>query len=168
MLQNFALILFPTLMVFAALSDLLTMTIPNRISLVLISLYFILAVWLGSDWRVIGLHVLAGVAVLAIALLAYAPGWIGGGDAKLVGAIALWVGWEHLLDYGLMASLAGGLVTLAVLVIASLDFSPGLHELPFVRLLAKKVNCVPYGVALAIGGLLIYPQTEIWRGLSAL
>jgi prepilin peptidase CpaA len=168
MLQNFALILFPMLMVFAAFSDLLTMTIPNRISLVLILLYFILAACLGSDWQTIGLHVFAGVLVLAIALLAYLPGWIGGGDAKLVGAIALWIGWEHLLDYGIMASLAGGLLTLVVLAIASLDFSPELNALPCVRLVAKKVNCVPYGVALAIGGLLVYPQTQIWQGLSAL
>ena len=40
--------------------------------------------------------------------------------------------------------------------------------MPFVRLLARNVNCVPYGIALAAGGLLIYPHTEIWRSISGL
>lgn len=168
MLNNLALILFPLLMAFAAFSDLLTMTIPNRVSLILVLAYFLLSAWLGTGWETVGLHLFAGMTVLGLALLAYLPGWIGGGDAKLAAATALWIGWEHLLDYGLLASFAGGVLTLAVMAIAWFDFYPHLQSLPFVRLLVKKVNCVPYGVALGVGGLLTYPQTDVWLGLSAL
>ncbi|MGJ0509616.1 MAG: A24 family peptidase [Methylocystis sp.] len=168
MLQNLALILFPAMMAFAAVSDLLTMTIPNKISLVLVAAYFILAAWLGTPWDAVALHVGAGLCVLALTLLAYLPGWIGGGDAKLAAATALWIGWENLVDYGILASLAGGGVTLIVLAIGWLDFYEYFRAFPFARLLARKFNCVPYGIALAIGGLLIYPHTEMWRGLAAL
>jgi prepilin peptidase CpaA len=168
MLQNLALILFPMLMAFAGASDLLTMRIPNQVSVALALAYFVLAAWLGASWETLVLHAIAGIVVLGLALLAYLPGWIGGGDAKLVAATAVWVGWEHLLDYGVMASVAGGLVTIVVIGIAWFDLSPIFTKFPFVRLLAKRVNCVPYGVALAIGGVFVYPQTEIWQGLAAL
>ena len=101
MLQHFALIIFPALMSFAAASDFLTMKIPNLLSLVLVFGYFVFAAWFGYSWESVALHALAAFLVLVLALLAYLPGWIGGGDVKLAAATALWVGWEHLLGYGI-------------------------------------------------------------------
>jgi len=166
MLQHFALIIFPALMSFAAASDFLTMKIPNLLSLVLVFGYFVFAAWFGYSWESVALHALAAFLVLVLALLAYLPGWIGGGDVKLAAATALWVGWEHLLGYGILTSFAGGILTLLVLGVAYLDFYPWISSAPFIRLLSRKVNCVPYGIALAAGGLLIYPHTEIWRSIS--
>lgn len=78
------------------------------------------------------------------------------------------MGWEHLLGYGVLASFAGGVLTLVIIAVGYLDFYPFMQSLPFMRLLARKVNCVPYGVALGAGGLLIYPHTEVWRSISGL
>src|SRR5690348_14857479 len=88
------LLLFPALMAFAASSDLLTMTISNRISLILAGGFLVLAVSIGMPLTEIGMHIAAGFAVLAVAFACFAFGWIGGGDAKLAAATALWLGFD--------------------------------------------------------------------------
>ena len=60
-------------------------------------------------------HLGAGAVVLAVVFVFFARGWIGGGDAKLAAATALWFGFAHLLDYLLYASLFGGVLTLAII-----------------------------------------------------
>ena len=86
------LLLFPALMAFAASSDLLTMTISNRLSLLLASSFFLLALITGMSFGIIGMHLAAGALVLAVCFGFFAMGWIGGGDAKLAAATALWFG----------------------------------------------------------------------------
>ena len=107
------LMLFPALMAFAASSDLLTMTISNRVSLILVGGFLLMALIIGMSPTVILSHVGAAAVVLVLAFLCFARGWIGGGDAKLAAATALWLGFEHLLTYLVYASLFGGLLTLA-------------------------------------------------------
>ncbi|HBR43399.1 MAG TPA: peptidase, partial [Afipia sp.] len=69
--------LFPALMAFAAASDLFTMTIPNRISLLLVAGFFVLAGFSGMPLSEIGMHVAAGLTVLVIAFACFAFGWMG-------------------------------------------------------------------------------------------
>src|SRR6188508_3003142 len=90
------LLLFPALMAFAAASDLFTMTISNRISLALVAGFFVLALLGGMGLYDIAMHAAAGVTVLAVAFFCFAMGWVGGGDAKLAAAAALWFGFGHL------------------------------------------------------------------------
>ena len=108
-------LLFPALMAFAASSDLLTMTISNRVSLLLAGGFAVLALVTGMSLAEIGWHLAAGAVVLAVAFGFFARGWIGGGDAKLAAATALWFGFGHLLDYVVYASLFGGALTLLLL-----------------------------------------------------
>src|SRR5436190_13187702 len=93
------LLLFPALMAFAAASDLFTMTISNRISLLLLAGFVVLAVLGGMSLHAISMHIAAGFAVLTIAFVCFALGWVGGGDAKLAAATALWFGFDHLVVY---------------------------------------------------------------------
>src|SRR5205814_318790 len=93
------LVLFPAMMAFAASSDLLTMTISNRVSLILIGGFFLFALVIGLSASTILWHIGAGCMVLAVAFGCFAMGWIGGGDAKLAAATALWFGFDHLLPY---------------------------------------------------------------------
>src|SRR6188508_2883702 len=109
------LLLFPALMAFAASSDLFTMTISNRVTLVLVAGFFALALFTGMSFDAVLWHMAAAAAVLAVTFTFFAQGWIGGGDAKLAAATALWLGFAHLLDYLLYASLFGGVLTLALL-----------------------------------------------------
>src|SRR6266550_4286483 len=60
-------------------------------------------------------HVGAGATVLAVAFGCFAMGWVGGGDAKVAAAAALWFGFGHLMNYLLYASLFGGALTLLLL-----------------------------------------------------
>jgi prepilin peptidase CpaA len=166
MLDSFALIVFPLLMIFAALADLFTMTIPNRVSLILIAAYFGLALYLHLPLQTIALHASCGVAMLSLTFTLFCLRWIGGGDAKLAAATALWLGWGLLFQYGLVASLAGGALTLAILELRRHDLPEKLLKIEFLARLAEKNGGVPYGIALAVAGLVIYPQSLLWMRLS--
>ena len=109
------LLMFPALMAFAAASDLFSMTISNRVSLGLAAGFLLLAVLSGMEPTAILSHVGAGAVVLLIAFLCFAMGWIGGGDAKIAAAAALWFGFGHLMNYLLYASLFGGALTLLLI-----------------------------------------------------
>jgi prepilin peptidase CpaA len=160
-------LLFPALMAFAASSDLLTMTISNRLSLLLVAGFFVLAVALGMDMRDVGYHVLAGAVVLAAGFLFFSRGWIGGGDAKLAAAVALWFGFEFLLPYLLWASIFGGALTLLILKFRTFPLPPALMRHGWVDRLHQKDTGIPYGIALAVAALLIYPST-VWMKTLAL
>jgi len=169
MFDSLALVVFPLLMIFAALADLFTMTIPNRVSLLLIAFYFALALYLREPANIIVMHVSCGVAMLALTFAMYYFRWIGGGDAKLAAATALWLGWGLLYKYGLIASIAGGVLTLLILELRRHDQLPAkLLSFSFVAKLAEKNGGVPYGIALALAGLMVYPQTSLWMGLAGI
>ncbi len=153
------LLLFPALMAFAASSDLFTMTISNRLSLLLACSFFLLALITGMSVGIIGMHLAAGALVLAVCFGFFAMGWIGGGDAKLAAATALWFGFEHLMDYMISASLLGGVLTLLLLQFRKLPLPVMLECQPWIQRLHAKGGGVPYGIALAAAALAIYPKT---------
>lgn len=76
------LMLFPALMAFAASSDLLTMTISNRLSLALAGGFFLLTLVTGMSLYAFGMHLAAAAVVLTAAFVFFSQGWIGGGDAS--------------------------------------------------------------------------------------
>jgi prepilin peptidase CpaA len=153
------LLLFPALMAFAASSDLFTMTISNRVTLVLAGGFFALALYSGMDLHAVLWHVAAAFMVLAITFVFFARGWIGGGDAKLAAATALWLGFDHLMAYVLYASIFGGVLTFAVIRFRLMPLPASLAEQDWVKRLHKLDGGVPYGIALAAAALLIYPDT---------
>jgi prepilin peptidase CpaA len=160
------LMLFPALMAFAAASDLLTMTIPNRVSLVLVAGFVVLALASGMPPYDMLTHVGAGAAVLVVAFGCFAMGWIGGGDAKVAAAASLWFGFAHLLNYLVCASLFGGALTLLLLQFRQLPLPHALASQEWLSRLHAKESGIPYGIALAIGALMIYPETEWIRAVD--
>jgi prepilin peptidase CpaA len=154
------LMLFPALMAFAAASDLFTMTISNRVSLALAAGFLILALLSGMELHDLLSHVGAGAAVLAVAFVCFAMGWVGGGDAKVAAGAALWFGFGHLLDYLVCASLFGGALTLLLLQFRQWPLPSPLTGQAWLLKLHAKESGIPYGIALAIGALMIYPETE--------
>jgi prepilin peptidase CpaA len=154
------LLLFPALMAFAAASDLFTMTISNRVSLALAAGFLALALFGGMGFYDILSHLGASATVLAVAFACFAMGWVGGGDAKVAAAAALWFGFDHLLNYLLYASLIGGGLTLLLLQFRQWPLPyPFTGQAWLLRLHAKESG-IPYGIALAIGALMVYPETE--------
>ncbi|MCJ2083561.1 prepilin peptidase [Methylobacterium sp. J-090] len=160
------LIVFPFLMVYAAVNDLLTMLIPNRITLALTVGFAVLAASFGFGWTEIASHAGAGALVLAVTFTLFALGHIGGGDAKLAAGTALWIGFDHLLDYLTLAALAGGFLTLAILALRSQPLpvfvGPSLSRVPFLLHLHDNRTGVPYGIALAFAAVMVLPETAIW------
>ena len=153
------LLLFPALMAFAASSDLFTMTISNRLSLALAGGFVLLAAASGLAWPVIGMHVAAAALVLVISFILFTRGWIGGGDAKLAAATALWFGFDYLLDYMIYASLFGGALTLMLLQFRKLPLPQALAKQEWIQRLHDQAGGVPYGIALAAAALTVYPHT---------
>jgi prepilin peptidase CpaA len=154
------LILFPALMAFAASSDLLTMTISNRVSLILAGGFVLLAVATGMSFNDILWHLAAAGIVLVVAFVFFSRGWIGGGDAKLAAATALWLGFDHLLPYLIYASLFGGALTLLLIQFRLAPLPAMLARQPWVLRLQDRNGGVPCGIALAAAALAVYPETQ--------
>ena len=168
MLIAATLLFFPAMMAFAASSDLFTMTISNRVSLALVAGYVALAAAAGVPAAEIGFNLLCGAAALALTFTLFAFGWIGGGDAKLAAATAVWLGFGHMADYGALASVLGGLLTLGVIHMRGMTLPGALTQRSWFARLNDPANGVPYGIALAAAGLLIFPQTRLWDAVAAL
>jgi len=161
------LLLFPALMAFAASSDLFTMTISNRVSLGLVGGFFVLALMMGMSPADLGSHLGAGALVLVVAFACFAFGWIGGGDAKLAAATALWLGFDHLLVYLFDAALFGGALTLLMLKFRVTPLPAILHGQGWAERLHQKDAGVPYGIALAAAALAVYPDTVWMNAIGA-
>ena len=160
------LLLFPALMAFAASSDLLTMTISNRLSLALAGGFFLLTLVTGMSLAAIGMHLAAAALVLVFAFGFFSQGWIGGGDAKLVAATALWFGFDYLLDYLIYASLFGGVLTLVLIQFRRLPLPGPLARQPWILRLHETGGGIPYGIALAAAALIVYPKTGWMPGIG--
>ena len=158
------LMLFPALMAFAASSDLLTMTISNRVSLILLGGFVPLAAMTGMGAADMISHLSAGCVVLVATFGLFARGIIGGGDAKLASAAALWLGFDHLLPYLLFASLLGGALSVGLIWFRMAPLPERLAHHAWVARLHAKEAGVPYGVALAAAALAVYPDTAWMAG----
>ena len=159
------LLLFPALMAFAASSDLLTMTISNRVSIALVAGFVVLAVVIGMSPSVIMAHIGAAGVVLVVAFVFFARGWIGGGDAKLAAATALWLGFDQLLTYFVWASLFGGVLTWLIIRFRLAPLPDLLEREDWARRLHRMDAGVPYGIALAAAALVVYPDT-LWMAVQ--
>ena len=162
MLDSAILVFFPILMAFAACSDLFTMLISNRVSVALVIGCLPLAFFVGMPMDMMLLHYSCGVAVLAITFAMFCFGWVGGGDAKLAAATAIWVGWDHIMEYALLTAILGGFLTLALLAVRRWPLPGILVRQHWIARLHDEKCGIPYGIALAAAGLMIYPETAIW------
>jgi prepilin peptidase CpaA len=160
------LLIFPSLMAFAAASDLFTMTISNRISLALGAGFFMIAAFSGMAPTDILFHVGAGAIVLVAAFFCFAMGWVGGGDAKIAATAALWFGFAHLMDFLLYAALFGGALTVLLMQFREWPLPYALVGQRWLLRLHAKESGIPYGIALAIGALMIYPETDWVRAVD--
>ena len=159
---------FPLLVIVAALRDITTFTIPNWISIALVTAFYPAALAAGMPLGVIGLCTAIGVGGLAAAMAMFAVGWIGGGDAKVFAAASLWIGWPAVLPFLLATAVAGGALALILLQMRSAMFRPFLETGPaWIARLAKQGGDAPYGVAIAIGALFALPQSAIVQVLQA-
>jgi prepilin peptidase CpaA len=142
----FLLVGLAAILVVAAAIDVRTFTISNRLNLtvaLLAPLY-----WLSVAlplWPDVGAQLAAGAGVFVVFAIAFYAGMMGGGDVKLAAALALWFSPASTIKFLVLTSLAGGVLTLGVLALHRLKAREGRPE-------------IPYGVAIAFGGLAILTQ----------
>ena len=149
---TFALLALLALMLLSASWwDLRTRTIPNELNLAiaLLAIPFWWASGLGL-WPDVALQLGVAALVFALFTLAFALGAMGGGDVKLVAAIALWLPWQAVLGLLVIMSLAGGVLTLAMAIRHRLARNEGKLE-------------IPYGVAIAFGGMWLISERFLYQ-----
>ena len=162
MLQTIATFLFPLALLYAGTRDLMSYEIPNWVSLAMIAA-FLVAAFAGS-FRLadIGWHLAAGATVLAVGFILFAAKVFGGGDAKLLAACAVWIGWMGLLKFFVFVALIGGVFALALIVFRRLTLPDSWTNRPWIRRLHDKKGRMPYGVAIGLGGILMVPELPLY------
>jgi prepilin peptidase CpaA len=169
LVQALLVAVFPALVITAALRDVTSYTIPNWISLTLIAGFVPAALAMGLPLPALGLHLGVGALGLVAGMAMFALGWIGGGDAKLFAASALWLGWPAAAAYGVATGMAGGGLALTLLALRSGYLRPYVVTGPawFSRLAEPGEN-VPYGLAIAIGALAAFPASPFMGAFTGL
>ncbi len=148
---------FFVLCLLAALIDIETLTIPNWLNGWLAFLFIPAAIVASPGWETVGMHVLVGAIAFAVSVGLFFLGVYGGGDAKLIPAILLWVGPAGVAPFLVMTAIAGGVLTVLVVMMRGLlpkGVTPGFGVATF-----EDRKGVPYGVAIAAGGFFAAPAS---------
>lgn len=161
-----AVAIFPVVVTVAACYDLLTMTIPNAVSLVLLASFIALVLLLGPGFGVVGWHLAVGFGVLALTFTLFAFGFIGGGDAKLAAAIALWLGPGEMAEFLVFTALFGGALSIAILVFRAFPLPLFAMRHEWIARLHEPRGDIPYGLALAAGAMMAFPATPWFLALA--
>jgi prepilin peptidase CpaA len=158
-LELLCLCVFPGAMALAGSMDLVTMTIPNRISIFLVGAFAVLAPFVGLTAVQLAQHLGSGAAMLAIGVFMFSRGWIGGGDAKIFATVALWFGFDYLGDFAMLSAIAGGVLTVTLLAFRRLPLPAFVKSQAWLVRLHHPRTGVPYGIAMAAAALMVYPST---------
>ena len=140
------LVLLAIILVIAAVIDVRTFTISNRLNLCVALLAPVY--WLSVSlplWPDAAVQLAAAAVVFVVSAGAFYLGMMGGGDVKLAAALALWFSPPEILKFLVVMSIAGGVLTIVILIAHRLRSKEGRPQ-------------IPYGVAIAFGGLVILTQ----------
>jgi prepilin peptidase CpaA len=159
--QAIIFVVFPLCLAVAACSDFLTMLIPNRVSAILLASFVVVAPLAGLGLTDIALHLSAGLIVFSACFALFAFNIMGGGDAKLLTASAVWFGMTFsLFEFLIYVSFVGGILTMAILSLrahTNTILASGM-PVPGHLMTAKKV---PYGIAIGVAAFMAYPSSPL-------
>ncbi len=141
----------------AAISDLRAFRISNIFSLIIILVFVLLHAVAGFSWALLpnAFHFLLA---LAIGMLLFGRGWIGGGDAKLYAAVALWFDWTGAVALLFLTTFSGLLLAVGFVVVRMLRVRFNRRDSIVSK--SRTERRIPYGVAIALGAVL----TAAWVG----
>jgi prepilin peptidase CpaA len=169
MLLSLPLYVFPLCMLAAAVSDIRKFIIPNSVSLVLIAGFFLCFAVSGLGFDVLLNHVLTGIGMLALGIALFAFRVCGAGDSKLLAAGALWLGWPVFGTALIYIALFGGILSAGIICARLVArYVPQLSTVfpPLARLAATEKLIAPYGVAIAVGSIWVFPQSALFQALT--
>ena len=159
---------FPMLVIMAALRDTTTMTIPNWLCGFGALAFIPVAIGSGMPLAATGIGVAIGFAALIAGIGMFAARWIGGGDAKLLAVCGMWLGWQQLLPFAAWTAVAGGGLAVALLWARKHAVHLPPSRPAWVETLLKPGGDVPYGIAIAIGALITFPNSPVITALQSL
>lgn len=161
MAQAIIFVVFPLCVAIAACSDFLTMTIPNRVSTILLGAFLVAAPLVGLGLPAIAIHLGAGLLVFSIGFVLFALNVMGGGDVKVLSASAVWFGLNaSLLEYIILVSFFGGLLTIAIMMLRGKSTQIYAAGLPVPTHILSG-NKVPYGIAIGAAAFAAYPSSPL-------
>lgn len=161
--------IFVAAMVTAMITDLLSMTIRNRVSIGLAAGFILLAPFSGLALADYGWHLLAGALMLGLTFLLFCLRTMGGGDAKMIAATTLWFGFNPgLADYVIKFSLIGGVLTLLIILYRLMPRPAHADRYAFLERLSRKEVGIPYGIALGAAGLWSFPLSPIGQIMQSI
>lgn len=150
---------FPALLAAAAVGDVVRYRIPNSLSVALALAYLPAAALSGAGLEEIAWHLGAGLVVLLVGMALFFAGVFGGADAKLLGAAGCWTGFALLPALLIFMALAGGLLALLLLVLRRvLRRLAEPQSTGWVGRQLARPRDVPYGLAIAIGGVAVFAR----------
>jgi prepilin peptidase CpaA len=157
------LVIFPMCMAMAACSDFLMMMIPNRLSIVLLVSFAAIAPLSGLPLHDIAMHFAASAAVFAACFGLFAFGKMGGGDAKILTASAVWFGFnQSLVNYLAYVSILGGMLSLITLALRANQNAILVYGVPVPATMMHH-NKVPYGIAIGAAAFLAFPSSPLMQ-----
>lgn len=156
--------LYIVLLAIAAIFDTWKFIIPNMITVALIALFVVTALLLPFEmgWRDWASHLGAAAAVFAGGAVLYAFNRLGGGDVKLLTAVAVWAGFDYLPELLIYVAIAGGALAIGLIVARRLILGlrtarPELAEIKMPRVLLHG-EAVPYALAIAPSAIFLGTQ----------
>ncbi len=161
MLSTAILLLFPLCMVFACIWDLLTMRIPNKLSLVLIVGFAIMAPLAGMGWELAAWHVGTAVMVLIGGFLLFAFGGMGAGDVKFATVTSLWLGPTLTPMFLVYVGLGGGAIALLFMFARRFALPISAVGVTWIERLHNKENGIPYGLTIGPAGLAMFSASAL-------
>ncbi|MBT8472660.1 MAG: hypothetical protein HKN14_02410 [Marinicaulis sp.] len=158
-----ALSVFPAALVVAAANDIYEFKIPNWVSIILIAGYPVAGLAAGAPAGVIVEGFAVGAAALAVGFSLFAFNIVGGGDAKLLAATAPWMGVSAIAGFLFYTAIAGLALIVVLMTFRSLPVLPVYARAPWILKLHDRKKDLPYGVAIAAGGLISFSQTPFFQ-----
>ena len=143
------------------------MTIPNWISGLIVVSFFTFAFVLRLPASEILQCLTVALAVLLLGMTMFNFGWIGGGDAKLMAATALWMGWAYVPAFLLGVCLVGGVVTLALIGVRTIPLPKKVSSVSWIARLHSAEEGIPYGIAISVTGILLISDTSLFQLLAS-
>ncbi len=171
MLHTLSISTLPILLIIAAAGDVVSLRIPNWLTIATAVLFLPMAFLTGMPLSEFATHMLAGGILFVAGFIFFQFGLFGGGDAKLMAAAGLWFGTSQTLPFLFVTALAGGALAFVVGVWSMMLMSweihgngQGLGE--FGKQIREMKPNVPYGLAFAIGGILAFRETWWVTGIA--
>ncbi len=163
LLAHALLLIFPLAVIGAAITDATRYIIPNRLSAALAVAFVPTALAAGLPLSAVALYAAVGVAALAVGVALFALRVIGGGDAKLAAACMLWLGPVTAVPFLMWTAVAGGALAVGLLAARRMPASMRTFGPGWIGRLLQQGGDVPYGIAIAVGALAVFPLSPLVR-----